>query len=146
MTKIIDEFTYMARHVEILLYGNYNKKMNVKILTDSEPTLESIASTRQIERKGLRMLVHEMKDKLRDGEITSYQWILTKKIWADGLTKEMPMTDGIRNLLKNGICDMVQEDTNKVICQDDEIKMINIRNRKRGKSEKDDDNTPSTTS
>merc|ERR1712115_120556 len=146
MTKMIDEITYMARHIEILLYGKYNKKTNVRILTDSEPTLESIASTRQIERKGLRMLVHEMKDKLRDREITSYQWISTKKIWADGLTKEMPMTDGIRNLLKHGTCDMVQEDTNKVICQDDEIKMINIRNRKRGKPEKDDETTPSTTS
>merc|ERR1712177_192543 len=115
VTKMIDEITSMARHVEILLYGKYNKKINVRILTDSEPTLESIASTRQIERKGLRMLVHEMKDKLRDRVITSYQWISTKKIWADGLTKEMPMTDGIRNLLKYGICDMVQEDTNKVI-------------------------------
>ena len=58
----------------------------------------------------------------------------------------MPMTDGIRNLLKNGICDMVQEDTNKVICQDDEIKMMNIRNRKRGKTEEDDYNTHTTTS
>jgi len=146
MTKMIDEVTYMARHVEILLYGKYNKKMDVRIYTDSEPTLESIASTRQIERKGLRMLVHEMKDKLRDKEITSYQWISTKKIWADGLTKEMPMTDGIRKLLKHGTCDMVQEDTNKVICQDDEIKMINIRNRKREKSEKDDETKSSTTS
>merc|ERR1711873_376177 len=102
MTKMIDELVYMARHVEILLYGDYKKRLNVRILTDSEPTLESIASTKQIERKGLRMLIHEMKDKLRDGEINSYQWVSTKKIWADGLTKEMPMTDGIRNLLKNG--------------------------------------------
>ena len=62
----------MARHVEILLYGNYDKRLNVRIITDSEPTLESIASTKQIERKGHRMLVHEMKDKLRDGEIDSY--------------------------------------------------------------------------
>ena len=85
-------------------------------------------------------------DKLREGEINSYQWVSTKKIWADGLTKEMPMTDGIRNLLKNGKCDMVQEDTNIVICQDDEIKMIIIRNTKRGKSEKDDNTTPTTTS
>ena len=80
MTKMIDELTYMVRHVEILLYGNYNKRLNVRILTDSEPTLESIASTKQIERKGLRMLVHEMKDKLRDGEIDSYQWVSTKQI------------------------------------------------------------------
>ena len=53
--------------------------MNVRILTDSEPTLESIASTKQIERKALRIVVQEMKDKLRDGDINSYQWVSTKK-------------------------------------------------------------------
>ena len=72
MTKMIDELVYMSRHVEILMYGDYRKCMNVRILTDSEPTLESIASTKQIERKGLRMVVQEMKEKLRDGDITSY--------------------------------------------------------------------------
>ena len=144
MTKMIDELVYMATHVEILLYGDYRQRMDVRILTDSEPTLESIASTKQIERKGLRMLVKEMKDKLRDGEIDSYQWVSTKKIWADGLTKEMPMTDGVRKLLKSGTCDMVSEDINKVVCHNEEIKMINIRNRGRGKPEKDDDTTTTT--
>ena len=142
---MIDELVYMARHVEILLYGDYRKRMNVRILTDSEPTLESIASTKQIERKGLRMVVQEMKDKLRDGEIDSYQWVSTKQIWADGLTKEMPMTEGVRNLLKNGKCDMVQEDINKVICQNEEIKMINIRNRKHGRLENNGKTTTTTT-
>merc|ERR1712121_259317 len=50
MTKMIDELVYMSRHVEILLYGDHKKRMNVRIITDSERTLESIASTRQIER------------------------------------------------------------------------------------------------
>ena len=145
MTKMIDKLVYMARHVEILLYGDYKKRMNVRIITDSEPTLESIASTKQIERKGLRMVVQEMKDKLRDGEIDSYQWVSTKQIWADGLTKEMPMTEGVRNLLKNGKCDMVQEDINKVICQNEEIKMLNIRNRKHGRPENDGKTTTTTT-
>ena len=119
--------------------------MKVRIITDSEPTLESIASTKQIERKGLRMEVQEMKDKLRDGEIDSYQWVSTKQIWADGLTKEMPMTEGVRNLLKNGKCDMVQEDINKVICQNEEIKMLNIRNRKHGRLGNDGKTTTTTT-
>ena len=79
MTKMIDELVYMSRHVEILLYGDYRKRMNVRILTDSEPTLESIASTKQVERKALRMVVQEMKEKLRDGDISSYQWVSTKK-------------------------------------------------------------------
>ncbi len=142
---MIDELTYMARHVEILLYGNYNKRLNVRILTDSEPTLESIASTKQIERKSHRMLVHEMKDKLRDGEIDSYQWVSTKQIWADGLTKEMPMTEGVRNLLKNGKCEMVSEDINKVVCQNEEIKMLNIRNRKQSRPGKAVKTTTTTT-
>merc|ERR1711867_326475 len=65
MTKIINELVYMARHVEILLYGNYKRRMNVRIITDSEPTLESIASTRQKERKQLRMVVKERKRRKR---------------------------------------------------------------------------------
>ena len=130
MTKIIDELVYMSRHVEILLYGNYKRRMNVRIITDSEPTLESIASTRQIDRKQLRWMVTEMKDKLREGEITSYQWVSTKDIWADGLTKEMPMSEGVRKLLKQGACSMVQKEENKVVNQDGEVKMINERNRK----------------
>ena len=92
MTKMIDELTYMARHVEILLYGNYDKQ-----------------------------------------------------IWADGLTKEMPMTEGVRNLLKNGKCEMVPEDINKVVCQNEEIKMLNIRNRKQSRPEKAVKTTTTTT-
>ena len=139
MTKMIDELVYMARHVEILLYGDYRKQMPVRVLTDSEPTLESIASTKQIERKGLRMTVQEMKEKLRDGEIKSYQWISTKQIWADGLTKEMEMTEGLRKLLKEGKCEMVKEDINKVICENEEIKMLNIRNRKQKSEAREED-------
>ena len=78
------------------------------------------------------MVVQEMKEKLRDGDITSYQWVSTKNIWADGLTKEMPMTEGVRKLLQEGKCEMVKENINKVICEQEEIKMLNIRNRNGG--------------
>ena len=139
MNKLIDEFGYMARHVEILLFGDYRKRMPVRVLTDSEPTLESIASTKQIERKGLRMTVQEMKEKLRDGEIKSYQWVSTKQMWADGLTKEMEMADGLRKLLKTGRCEIVKEEVNKVVCEKEEIKMLNIRNRKKKEEAREED-------
>ena len=64
MNKLIDELVYITRQIEILLFGDYKKRMPVGVMTDSEPTLESIASTKQIERKGLRMTVQEMKEKL----------------------------------------------------------------------------------
>ena len=39
------------------------------------------------------MTVQEMKEKLMEGEIESYQWLSTKEMWADGLTKEMEMAN-----------------------------------------------------
>ena len=52
-------------------------------------------------------------------------------MWADGLTKEMEMAEGLRPLPKEGKCEMVKEEVNKVICENEEIKMLNIRNRKK---------------
>ena len=57
MSKLLDEVTYIARQLEILLFGDYRKRMPVRIMTDSEPILESIASTKQIER-----VCHSSKD------------------------------------------------------------------------------------
>merc|ERR1712240_340028 len=84
-----------------------------------------------IERKGLRMTVHEMKEKLMEGEIKSYQWLSMKEMWADGLNKEMEMAEGLRNLLKEGKCMIASREINKVVCQNEEIRMLNIRNRKK---------------
>ena len=139
MSKLIDELVYIASQVEILLFGYYRKRMPVRVMTDSEPTLESIASTKQIERKGLRMTVQEMKEKLLEGEVKSYQWLSTKEMWADGLTKEMEMAEGLRKLLKEGKCEMVKKEENKVVCENEEIKMLNIRNRKQKAEAREED-------
>ena len=61
LSKLLDEAVYIAKQLEILLFGDYRKRIPVRIMTGSEPTLESIVSTRHIERKGLRMSVHEIK-------------------------------------------------------------------------------------
>ena len=44
------------------------------------------------------------------------------------------MTEGLRKLLKEGKCELVTNDINKVICENKEIKMLKIRNRKNGGS------------
>ena len=77
------------------------------------------------------MAVQKMKEKLKEGEIKSYQWLSTKEMGADGLTKEMEMAEGLRWLLKEGKCEIVKEEVNKVVCENEEIKMLNIRNRKK---------------
>ena len=90
----------------MLLFGDYKQRIPVRIFTDSETTLESIASTKQIERKSLRMTVQEMKERLIKGDVRSYQWIPTKEMWSNGLTKDIEMAEGLRKLLKTGSLEM----------------------------------------
>ena len=134
---MVDEITYMSMQIETILYGEYEKRIPVKIYTDSEPLLESIASSKQIDRKNLRRVIEGLKEKLVDGEIMAYQWIPTKEMWSDGLTKEMEMADGVRNLLTTGTCEIKKEELNKVVCENSEIRMKNIRNRTSQKEPKD---------
>ena len=42
------------------------------------------------------------EERLVDGEIASYQWILTGSMWADALMKEMEMHHDMRELLTYG--------------------------------------------
>ena len=100
------------------MYGDYDQRIPVKIFTDSEPTLESVASTNQIERKSLRMTVQELKEKLLQGEVPSHQWIPTADMWSDSLTKEVDMPDGLKRMLKTGKCRLEDKEVNKVIYKD----------------------------
>ena len=54
ISKMMDDAIYAARQVETLYFGEYKKKIKVRLFTDSEPTLESIESSRQIEKKNLK--------------------------------------------------------------------------------------------
>ena len=61
------------------------------------------------------MTVQEMKEKLIEGEIKSYQWLSTKEIWAYGITKEMEMAESLRKLLKAGKCMIMKQEANKLV-------------------------------
>ena len=74
----------------------------MRLFTDSEATLESIASSKQIERKTLRLTVVDLKERLVDGDVFSYSWLPTKNIWADMMTKEMQLPSALEDVfLKN---------------------------------------------
>ena len=69
LVKLVDDSKYMAQQLEQLCYGSVNGRIPVKLFTDSRPTLESIASTRQVEKKFLRNSIADLKSKLEDGSI-----------------------------------------------------------------------------
>ena len=51
LIKLVVDSLSAARQFENLMYGNIKHRRNVRLYTDSEQTLESIASSRQVERK-----------------------------------------------------------------------------------------------
>ena len=64
ISKMMDYTIYAARQIENLYFGDYKRRIKVRLFTDSEPTLESIASSKQIERKTLRPTIVDLKERL----------------------------------------------------------------------------------
>ena len=82
MATMMEDAVFTARQVEILIFGNYWRRIKIRLFTDSEATFESIASSKQIERRTLRMTVVDLKERLVDVDIYSYSWLPTKDIWV----------------------------------------------------------------
>ena len=129
MSKLVDDSVSLARQVEILLHGSYKGVIPVKLYTDSEPTLESIASSKQVERKLLRNTVKDLKDKVLSGEVKSMSWLATEDMLADILTKEKKMSNILKDLLIDNKFQLKNMDFNVVKAVDGELRMFNIRNR-----------------
>ena len=67
-------------------------------------------------------------------ETTGSRWNITEKQKHDGIMKEKLRMEDMTELPNEGTCPMVSKD--KKICQEEEIKMPNINNRKNGESDK----------
>ena len=126
---MMDDTIYAARQIETLYYGDYKKRIKVRLFTDSEPTLESIASSKQVERKTLRPTIVDLKERLVDRDIHSYSWLPTQDMLADVLTKEMRLPQALENVFLKNEFSLPQPLVNEVKAVGTEIRMVNIRNR-----------------
>ena len=76
----------------------------------------------------MRMTVRELKDRLINGEISSYSWMPTERMWADVLTKEMRLADSFEKVLLENEMDLPGTNVNKVKAVKGEVRMENIQN------------------
>ena len=63
LLKMVDDSVLAARQLELLLYRDVLNRISVQLYTDSESTLESVASTKQISTKTLRMTIVNLKER-----------------------------------------------------------------------------------
>ena len=115
--------------MEILIFGKYWRRMKIRLFTNSEATLDSIASSKQIKRKTLRMTVVDLKERLVYREIFLYSWLPTKDMWADMMTKEMKIPPALEDVIMENVMDLPKPLVNEVKAVGTEICMTNIRNR-----------------
>ena len=71
LLKMVDDSVLAARQLELLLYGDVINRIPVYLYTDSESTLDLVASLRQISTKTLRNVIVDLKERLVNREITS---------------------------------------------------------------------------
>ena len=125
---MVDDAALTARQLELLLYGDVMNKIPVYLFTESESTLESIASSKQIVTKNLRNVIADLKQRLVNDEITSYAWLPTNSMWADVLTKEKKMPITFEKVITENSLVLGDITLNKIMAFGQEVRMTNIRN------------------
>ena len=89
--------------------------------------MDSIPSTHQIEQRMLRSCIADLKQKLETKDIQSYEWLTDENMIADILTKEKRTKDGLEDVLTRNELSVVNRGHNKVIEEDGEFLMENVR-------------------
>ena len=72
LLRMVDVFVLAARQLELLLYGEGINWIPVYLFTDSESTLESVASSKHISTTTLRNVIIDLKERLTKDEVSSY--------------------------------------------------------------------------
>ena len=70
--RLVVDSVFAAHQLEFLPYGDVERRIKVHLFIDSKLSLESITSSKQVDRKTLRMTVIDLKERLIEGGILSF--------------------------------------------------------------------------
>ena len=99
----MENVIYFARLIKEIYNGAESSDQILKVLyTDSKPTIESIYSIRQVDRKTVRHVIQSMKDALDRGEVSEFKYVNTKEMLADVLTKDSVRSTELHETVKSG--------------------------------------------
>merc|ERR1712082_242768 len=99
--KVMDDVIYFPSLVKEIYNGvESSDQIPVVVYTDSKPTIESIYSTRQVERRTVRHVIQSMKDDLDRGEVSEFKYVNTKEMLADVLIKDSVKNTELHDTVK----------------------------------------------
>ena len=106
---MVEDSVYAASQLEQMLYGDVLRRIPICLFTDSESTLESVVSSKQIVTKTLRTVIMDLKERLP--------------------TKESKLPEALEDVLIRNVMDIEDTTINEVKAHGQEVRMTNIRNR-----------------
>ena len=127
LVKTVDILRFLADQLSYLMFGEdkVERRVKVKVYSDSKATLDSIASTHQIEQRMLRSCIADLKQKLEEKDIESYEWLTDDFMVADILTKEKKSKEGVDDIVLKNHLPVVNKGYNLVVEEDGEFLMKN---------------------
>ena len=126
---MVEDSVYAASQLEQMLYGDVLRRIPIHLFTDSESTLESLASLNQIVAKTLRTVIMDLKEILLSGEFTLIAWLPTSDMWTDLLTMETKLLEALEEILIKKVMNIEDTSINEVKAHGQEVRMSNIRTR-----------------
>ena len=100
--KAVEDSIYVARSIHELYTGERGEKqIDVDLITDSKPLIDSLESTKQIDDKLLRPTIKFLKQMLDSKWLNRVRWCETKSCVADILTKSgSPLVLSVMKILE----------------------------------------------
>ena len=113
----VDVTRHAANQASQLMFRGrqLNQRIPVRMYLDNHATLESIASTRQVERRLMGKKVAYLKQMLSDGEVSSYHWIQDEALAADALTKDKATKGALEEIMNKNRLECVLKRDDRVV-------------------------------
>ena len=101
--QAVDDSIYLGRMLHEMYSGKPGQgQLPADVFVDAQSLLDSIGSTKQVEEKTVRHVIASFKQNVEDKEIRMFDWVSTKEMYADILTKSGVKPDFVLEALETG--------------------------------------------
>ena len=103
LEQALDDSIYLGNMLSEIYSGDPTKhKVPIQIFEDSKSLVESIYSTKKVQRKTMRVVISKIQEHLLSGIISEVKHVSSKDQLGDVFTKKGACSKNILKVLENG--------------------------------------------
>ena len=103
LEQALDDCIHLGNMLSEIYCGDPEKhRIPIKIFEDSKSLVESIYSTKKVQRKTMRVVISKIQEHLLSGRVIDVQHVCSKDQLGDVFTKKGASPDNLLRVLENG--------------------------------------------